>query len=63
VYWTCRDWKVRFTVEVENTAVHGGAYNGTFEFVLFGKKPPVWQGHFTDKRGKRQAVRVRLLRD
>ena len=38
-------------------------YNGDYEIVLVGKNPKVWQGEFTNARGAKRPILVKLLKD
>ena len=51
--------KVNATIEI----THGGNRNGKYEIVQLDKKPPSYQGKYTDADGKKVNITVKLVKD
>ena len=56
--WKQED-KVKATIEITD----GGKRNGKYEIVQLDKKPPSFQGKYTDADGKKVNITVMLVKD
>lgn len=56
-------WEQKSRIKNIVEITEGGNRNGKYELTMLDKKPPSYQGKYTDKDGKDVNIKVELLKD